>query len=150
MQLAPNRLRLSAEGPMRVTLVVAALGVLASGAAFAAEEPPPHKLEHPGVVALVDDPAGWTYRHFPTGLRLYVYDRDTPGTSHCNAGCASVWPPLLAADDAAAVGDWTVIAREDGRRQWAYRSKPVYVRYHDSTTAPQGDGVDGVWHFLRP
>jgi predicted lipoprotein with Yx(FWY)xxD motif len=112
--------------------------------------PEPSQLSHPGNVALVQSEAGWTYVHFPTNLRLYVNDRDTPGSFGCDARCALAWPPLLAAADAGPVGDWTVVIRDNGSRQWAYKGRPVYVRYHDSPNAPTGDGVDGVWHFLLP
>jgi predicted lipoprotein with Yx(FWY)xxD motif len=109
------------------------------------------KLEHPGVVALSEESGGRLYRHFPTSLRLYVYDKDSPGLSACNAGCSSAWPPLIAEEGSAKrIGDWTQFKREDGRQQWAYKSRPVYLRYHDTPDAPQGDGVDGVWHLLKP
>ena len=29
------------------------------------------------------------------GFTLYVFDRDTPGTSACVDACAQTWPPLL-------------------------------------------------------
>ena len=111
---------------------------------------PPTNLEHPGQVALMESAAGWYYVHFPTSLRLYVFDLDTDGKSTCNFGCSSAWPPLLAPDDAESIGHWTVLVREDGRKQWAYKDRPVYLRYHDSPSKPTGDGVDGVWHFLEP
>jgi predicted lipoprotein with Yx(FWY)xxD motif len=63
---------------------------------------------------------------------LYVYDKDVPGKSNCGAPCVSAWVPLLAsAPENEAVGDWTLISRPDGRHQWAYKGRPVYLRYHD-------------------
>ena len=59
--------------------------------------------------------------------------------------CAKAWPPVLAAKDAKAFGDWTLIKREDGTNQWAYRGKPVYTLYHDT---PDGVGETGPWHLL--
>jgi len=110
----------------------------------------PDKLEHPGEVALVEGPDGWAYQHFPSNLRLYVFDKDPAGKSTCNVGCSEAWPPLIAPDDAPLVGDWTKVVREDGRKQWAYKGHPVYLRYHDSPVVSTGNGVDGVWHFLEP
>jgi predicted lipoprotein with Yx(FWY)xxD motif len=128
-----------------------ALLFLAAGAAKAASKAP-DKEEHPADVALIEDSGNWAYRHFPSNLRLYIFDKDTPKSSACTDtdGCAGVWPPLLASDEAKPMGDWTVITRGDTRKQWAYKGHPVYLRYHDSPDAPTGNGVDGVWHFLEP
>lgn len=112
---------------------------------------PPEKSEHPGNVALIQNSEGYAYVHFPANVRLYIYDRDETGRSNCNDGCASAWPPLIAAEnDTARLGDWSVVPRADGRRQWAYKGRPVYLRFHDSIEAPAGNGVDGVWRYLEP
>lgn len=118
-------------------------------AAFAAQAPA--KLEAPGVVALQQEGDSWVYRQFPTGLRLYVSDRDMPGKSNCNRECAFAWPPLYAELESKATGDWTVIKREEGKMQWAYKSRPVYMLFHDSPRQPQGNGQEeGTWHILEP
>ena len=125
--------------------VLAALPVLASPT-------PPENAEHPAEVALVQGNDNWSYVHFPSNLRLYVYDKDTAGKSACTVkgGCAGVWPPLVAPPGAKPVGDWSVMNRDDAPPQWAYKGHPVYLRYHDSPSQPAGDGQDGVWHFLQP
>ena len=46
------------------------------------------------------------------------------------------------------MADPTLVTRKDGRRQWAYRDKAVYVRIHDAPDKPTGDGVDGKWHLV--
>ena len=115
-----------------------------------AQTTPPDKLEYPGQIALVESGTGLRYVHFPTNLRLYTYDEDLENQSVCNRGCASQWPPVIAPENAKPIGLWTPIDRDDGRKQWAYKGQPVYVRYHDAPSAPTGDGVDGVWHFLEP
>jgi predicted lipoprotein with Yx(FWY)xxD motif len=46
------------------------------------------------------------------------------------------------------MGDWTVIRRDNGLLQWAYRGKPVYSMFHDAPNTPRGDGEGGVWHLL--
>lgn len=131
-------------------LLASAVLAMAAGLAVAADEEPAN-LEHPGEVALVKDPElGWVYRHFPSGLRLYVYDKDSPGKSACNVGCDTRWIPLLAPANAKPTGDWTLLTRESGRQQWAYKGRPVYTLIHDSPSSPAGDGVDGVWHLLEP
>ena len=110
----------------------------------------PDKLDHPGNVALIHDEAGWTYVHFPSNLRLYVYDKDGKGQSTCNLGCDGAWPPLAVAADDKPMGDWTIATRYDGTKQWLYKGRPVYLRFHDSPEKPTGDGLDGSWHYLQP
>jgi predicted lipoprotein with Yx(FWY)xxD motif len=62
------------------------------------------------------------------GMTLYVFDKDTAGSgkSACNGSCPKSWPPLAASADAKPTGDWSVITRDDGTRQWAYNGRPVY------------------------
>ncbi len=40
------------------------------------------------------------------GMTLYTFDKDSDGKSACNGPCAANWPPLMAAADAKAGGDW--------------------------------------------
>jgi predicted lipoprotein with Yx(FWY)xxD motif len=85
------------------------------------------------------------------GMTLYVFDRDAPGKSNCNGTCATNWPPLTAAAAEKAAGDWTIVTRDDGGRQWAYKGKPVYTWVKDSKPGDvTGDGVNGVWHIAKP
>src|SRR4051812_3317154 len=54
------------------------------------------------------------------GEKLYVLDIDTsPDKSMCAGSCAKAWAPFVAGTDARSFADWSVIAREDGVRQWA-------------------------------
>ena len=120
-------------------------------AASAAKDPtPPAKTEHPGEVALVEESNGYAYLAAPSRLRLYVSDRDSPGKSSCDESCAYAWPPLIAREGAKPMGYWTIITRDDGRRQWAYKGHPVYYLFHDSPDQPAGNGIEGIWHFLEP
>ena len=87
------------------------------------------------------------------GMTLYVFDKDnaTPGKSACNGQCATNWPPLAAKADARADGAWTVITRDDGSKQWAYKGRPVYYWVKDKAAGERtGDGVGGVWHVAKP
>ena len=132
-----------------IALLACALHFLTMTSAIAGNAAP-GKTEHPANVALIHDDSGWRYVHFPSNLRLYVYDRDLAGQSTCNLGCEGAWPPLLVGANEKPLGDWTIIVRGDGNRQWAYMGRPVYGRFHDSVEAPSGNGIDGVWHFLEP
>ncbi|QAZ39370.1 hypothetical protein C1M51_07965 [Methylibium sp. Pch-M] len=87
------------------------------------------------------------------GMTLYVFDRDTAGSgkSVCNGPCAANWPPLAAATADAASGDWSVVTRDDGTRQWAYKGRPLYYWAKDTKPGDKtGDGVNGVWHAATP
>ena len=60
-------------------------------------------------------------------MTLYVSDADELGASACDALCARTWHPVEAWWSAATTGgDWSVVTREDGTKQWAYKSKPLY------------------------
>ena len=59
------------------------------------------------------------------GMTLYVFDKDASGKSNCNGPCATNWRPLMANADAKASGDWSIVTRDDGGKQWAYKGKPL-------------------------
>lgn len=85
------------------------------------------------------------------GMSLYTFDPDTATSSACNGGCARSWPPLAANADAQDHGDFTVIDREDGSKQWAYKGRPLYLWVNDRQPGDiTGDGVGGNWHLARP
>ena len=85
------------------------------------------------------------------GMTLYIFDRDTTGKSNCNGQCASNWLPLIATVDANAAAGFTLVTRDDGRKQWAYKGKPLYTWSKDSKPGDAtGDGVNSVWHIAAP
>ena len=89
----------------------------------------------------------------PSGMTLYTFDRDAAGSgkSVCNGPCATNWPPLMAAAYASASGDWTVVTRDDGSGQWAYKGKPLYYWSKDQKPGDRtGDGFNNAWRLARP
>jgi predicted lipoprotein with Yx(FWY)xxD motif len=85
------------------------------------------------------------------GMTLYTFDKDATGKSNCNGNCAVNWPPLMAAADSKASGEWTVVKRDDGAMQWAYKGKPLYTWIKDTKAGDTtGDGVNGSWHTATP
>ena len=89
----------------------------------------------------------------PNGMTLYTFDRDVTGSgkSACNGPCATNWPPLLAADTDKASGYYTIITRDDGKKQWAMKGKPLYYWVKDTKAGDKtGDGVQTVWHIVKP
>lgn len=86
------------------------------------------------------------------GMTLYTFDKDALGSgkSTCNGPCATNWPPLLAAADAKSSGDYTIITRDDGARQWAYKGKPLYLWIKDTKPGDRtGDGFNNAWRLAR-
>jgi predicted lipoprotein with Yx(FWY)xxD motif len=86
------------------------------------------------------------------GMTLYTFDKDAGGKSACNGPCATNWPPLKAAASDKAEGGYTMIKRDDGAMQWAYKGKPLYTWAKDSKPGDiTGDGfLNGVWHIAQP
>jgi predicted lipoprotein with Yx(FWY)xxD motif len=85
------------------------------------------------------------------GMSLYTYEKDAGGKSACVAGCAKNWPPLGATAADRAAGDYTIITRDDGSLQWAYKGKPLYTWIKDAKPGDRtGDGWNKVWSLSRP
>ena len=85
------------------------------------------------------------------GMTLYTFDKDPAGKSVCNGKCAENWPPLMATSQAQASGDFSLITRDDGKKQWAYKGKPLYLWVKDKKPGDTtGDKVNNVWAAARP
>jgi predicted lipoprotein with Yx(FWY)xxD motif len=87
------------------------------------------------------------------GMTLYVFDNDAtvPGKSACTGACLNMWTPLYAQAAATAVGDYAFITRDDGKRQWTYKGKPLYRWYDDKKPGDKGgDGLRQTWHVAKP
>jgi hypothetical protein len=66
--------------------------------------------------------------------------------------CHFVLWPLAAAADAKPMGDWTVVTRDDGSKQWAYKGKPLYSFAKDKMPGDTtGNGfLNNAWHIAKP
>ncbi|MBU6319616.1 MAG: hypothetical protein KGS00_08175 [Alphaproteobacteria bacterium] len=118
---------------MRMWMGLTASGALLAALAGAALAAPPGVTTKDGAFIA------------PDGKPLYTFARDVePGKSACNGGCATAWPPLAAAADAKADGDWTVVTRDDGSTMWAYKGKPLYTFVRDTAGQP-ATGVSANW-----
>jgi predicted lipoprotein with Yx(FWY)xxD motif len=84
-------------------------------------------------------------------MTLYVFDKDTAGKSNCNGPCEALWPVLKVAANATPSGDYTIVTRDDGSKQWAYKTKPLYTYSKDTKSGDTiGDAVNGTWHIAKP
>ena len=89
----------------------------------------------------------------PDGRTLYTFSRDVAGSgkSVCVETCATNWPPLGVAAAAQPRGDYTIITRADGSKQWAFRGMPLYYFIKDAKPGDKlGQGVGGVWRVAKP
>lgn len=122
---------------MRLTLIAATLFTASS---IACAQQAPAKVQDGALVG-------------PNGMTLYTFDKDQPGSgkSACNGPCIGNWPALAASAGATANGDYTIIQRDDGASQWAYKGKPLYFWVKDAKPGDRtGDGFNNVWHLARP
>ena len=86
------------------------------------------------------------------GMTLYTYDKDNrgDGKSVCVDKCAVNWPPLMAGANDNGGGDWSVVTRPDGSKQWAYKGWPLYFWIKDQKPGDKtGDDVGKVWHIVK-
>ncbi len=112
--------------------------MLASGQAMAAP-------------AMTADSAGGPILTDANGMTLYTFDKDTAGVSNCMDDCVANWPILAAVEGDVAEGDWAVIDRADGAKQWTYKGMPLYTFITDVAAGEiTGDGKGDVWHVARP
>ncbi len=104
--------------------------------------------------ALADAPAKTLDGNLVDGkdMSLYTFDKDAGGKSACNGPCAANWPPLMAEDSAMASGDWSVVTRDDGKKQWAWKGKPLYRFMKDQKAGDHlGEGLlNNMWHTAKP
>ncbi len=92
------------------------------------------------------------------GMTLYTFDKDSAGKSACTGNCEKLWAPLTATGSStASTGssgskDYTIIQRDDGTKQWAYKGKPLYTFSRDKKPGDKtGDNfANGIWHVAKP
>jgi predicted lipoprotein with Yx(FWY)xxD motif len=127
---------------MRATtlLTSAALFAVASyGIALAAEAMP---VGVKAMAGMLEDAKGMT---------LYTWDNDKEANkSSCNGMCLMNWPALKAEASDKDMGDWKVVTRDDGSKQWAYKGKPLYYFSMDAAAGDKkGEGRGMVWHMAH-
>jgi predicted lipoprotein with Yx(FWY)xxD motif len=86
-----------------------------------------------------------------SGLTLYRFGEDSPGTSKCTGACAKIWPPLLAAKGAHVSGPHGVkglslLKVANGHWQVAFHKLPLYTFAADKKKGQaHGQNVGKVW-----
>jgi hypothetical protein len=114
----------------------------------AATEPSDPNISYPGAVALSQSPTGaWGYKSFPQLLPLYIFKGEPAGRSLCDRDCTAVWPIVRAELNDKPAGFWTIVKRDDGRLQWAYKNSPVYTYFEDRPNDARGVGKSMDWYL---
>src|SRR5665213_2134807 len=70
---------------------------------------------------------------------VYVSDHDGPNRSDCDAECTKTWTPILAPEVSRPHGEWSIVERSPGVRQWAFRKQPLYRYTLDYSAHPQSE-----------
>lgn len=113
----------------------------------------------PDEVTIVETEVGPVWARKSDGKTLYYYGLnhrpyDVLGFNHpgqlfgtpvCYNECAKEFPPLLAPPGAKAKGDWWIITRVDGAKQWAYRGRPVHSFARDTKGLTDAADYRFVW-----
>jgi predicted lipoprotein with Yx(FWY)xxD motif len=80
------------------------------------------------------------------GFSVYASDADEPGRSNCTGKCLSDWDPVIAPQTAKPKGDWSVIERSPGIKQWAFRGMPLYTYVHENKGRAMTGSDNPGWH----
>lgn len=84
-------------------------------------------------------------------MSLYFYSKDTNGVSKCNGSCAKAWSPALMPAGTQMPESYSLIRRDDGAMQIAFKGRPLYLYAKDRKIGDiKGDGAQGLWVLARP
>ena len=86
-----------------------------------------------------------------SGMTVYTFDKDVAdsGKSACNGPCATAWPPV-SAKDVKVSAPYSVVTRDDGSPQLAYKGKPLYRFASDKKAGDRtGDNFKDIWHVVK-
>jgi predicted lipoprotein with Yx(FWY)xxD motif len=131
----------------RILMIVAVLflGFLMATDNWAEEVPSPLKTANSAALG--------TYLVDSKGMALYLYDKDKESEkSTCYAACAKAWPPFAPkAGDPAPKAPLSIITRDDGTKQYAYKGKPLYYYEKDAKSGDTtGQARGKVWWVVKP
>jgi len=86
------------------------------------------------------------YKFNALGTQRHDKRYGNPGPAGCAGACTALWAPLKAPADAKPAEDWTVVARDDGTMQWAYKGWPLYTYAKDEKP---GDAMGEAVAFIQ-
>ena len=105
-------------------------------------------------VMITQSPALGQYLTDTSGKTLYVFTKDSTGTSTCTGSCLAKWPAFSAstvtAPSVLKPSGFSAISRADGVNQTAWMGMPLY--YYSGDTKPgdvNGQGFNNVWYVAN-
>ena len=108
------------------------------------------------VVDVATDPTLGKFLVDSKGMTLYVFTKDGPDQSNCDAKCMANWPPLVTSGtpkvgpgvDASLIGTATLA---DGAKIVTYDHMPLYYFFKDTKPGQiAGENVGSVWFVVSP
>ncbi|MHB8163505.1 MAG: hypothetical protein ACYDDV_04040 [Methanoregula sp.] len=100
-------------------------------------------------VLIAQSPALGMYLTDISGKTLYVFTKDSAGTSACTGSCLAQWPAFssdpLTAPSTLQPGDFSSLSRVDGIKQTAFKGMPLY--YYAGDMKP-GDANGQKFNFV--
>jgi predicted lipoprotein with Yx(FWY)xxD motif len=105
----------------------------------------------------IELPAGISVKEVPDATAFVLVDRhdhtlyaadeeSTREAANCSTAACRQWQPLIAPELAGDIGDFSVVVRADGIRQWAYQGHSLYTYRGDLAPGyANGIGVDPRW-----
>lgn len=151
--------------PVSMIGLLAAFSLVLAACASAATALPPASSTLPAtqppaaadaVINVSTDPTLGKILVDGTGMTLYIFTKDEPDKSNCDAACLAKWPPMLtlgkptlgAGVDAALVGSAPLA---DGTHIVTYNHMPLYAWFKDTKPGDTtGQGVGSVWYVISP
>jgi predicted lipoprotein with Yx(FWY)xxD motif len=101
------------------------------------------------IVQTKTDSSAGKYLADANGNPLYTYGGDSKGVSNCNGSCLYEWPIYAATKTSGLPANISVITRDDGTKQYAYKGLPLYTFTSDSNGQVTGDNVSD-FHIAKP
>ena len=75
---------------------------------------------------------------------VYAFESDTATSIACDDGCLDRWKPVVAPQLVRPQGEWSVLERAPGVRQWLFRGQPLYTHVLDTGSwSQEGSDVPG-------
>lgn len=142
------------QGVGSVWYVVSPKGEVVGMEAAQATMPSPDAAE--AEINVVDDPNLGQILVGSNGMTLYMFTKDEPNMSNCDAECLAKWPPLLTQGnpmlgpgvDESLVGTADL---PDGTKIVTYNGMPLYYWVNDAKAGDTtGQGVGSVWYVVAP
>ncbi len=107
-------------------------------------------------IDVASDPTLGQFLTDGNGRTLYVFTKDAPDASACNASCQATWPPLVTSDnpkagpgvDASMIGTTTIAG---GEKIVTYDHRPLYYASADQKVGQKsGEAFDNIWFVVSP